>query len=166
MRPGRRASLLPYSMTGAGNAARLIFVLLSLAVAAYAFAYLYGDFRPRNPFDRRFALAGLAVPMHFFGAGLALVMAPLQLWQGLRRRLPRLHRLAGWLYAGGVLIGGLGGLMLAPDAQAGWASGSGFLLLAACCLRWSGSRSRPSASSRPSPAASTGTGAGCCAASR
>jgi len=111
----------------------LIFVLLSLAVATYAFAYLYGDFRPRNPFDRRFVLAGLAVPAHFFGAGLALGLAPLQLWEGLRRRLPRLHRLAGGLYAAGVLSGGLSGLLLAPNAHAGWASGSGFLLLA---LAW------------------------------
>lgn len=118
------------AMRGLRAAGWLIFVLSSLAVAAYAFAYLYGDFRPRNPFDRRFVLAGLAVPMHFFGAGLALALAPLQLWAGLRRRLPRLHRLVGWLYAGGVLIGGLGGLTLAPNAHAGWASGGGFLLLA------------------------------------
>lgn len=119
-------------------AAGLIFVLLCLAVAAYAFAYLYGDFRPRNPFDRRFALAGLAVPAHLFGAGLALALAPLQLWQGLRNRVPRAHRLVGWLYAFGVLIGGLGGLALAPNAHAGWASGAGFLLLALVWLATTG----------------------------
>lgn len=118
--------------------AGLVFAALCLAVAAYAVGYLYGDFRPRNPFDRRFALAGLAVPAHFFGAGLALALAPFQLSALLRRRLPRLHRLVGWLYVGGVLIGGLGGLALAAGAYRGWASGAGFALLAVVWLACTG----------------------------
>lgn len=115
-----------------------VFALLCAAVAVYALRYLHGNFRPRNPFDQHFAVAGLAVPAHFFGAGLALLLAPLQLSGELRRRLPRLHRIAGWLYAAGVLIGGLAGLLLARNAHGGLASGSGFALLAATWLASTG----------------------------
>ncbi len=119
-------------------AAKAVFALLCAAVAVYAFHYLYGSFRPRNPFDQHFAVAGLAVPAHFFGAGLALLLAPLQLSAAVRRGLPRLHRVAGWLYAAGVLIGGLGGLLLARNAHGGVASGSGFALLAVVWLASTG----------------------------
>ena len=105
--------------------------LACAALAAYAFAYLYGEFRPDNPFDAQFAVSGLDVPGHLFGAGLALLLAPLQLNGGVRRRWPRLHRIGGWLYAGAILIGGLSGLSLARHAQGGAASGVGFALLAA-----------------------------------
>lgn len=108
----------------------LVFTVACVAVAAYAFAYLYGSYSPRDPLATRFAVSGLAVPAHFFGAGLALLLAPVQLWGWLRRRAPRLHRLAGWLYAAAVLIGGSAGLALAPKAHGGWASGAGFALLA------------------------------------
>ncbi|HSX61042.1 MAG TPA: DUF2306 domain-containing protein [Tahibacter sp.] len=119
------------STTGswARRCAHLVFAVLCVAVAAYAFHFLYGEFRPRNPFDRRFAVGGIAVPAHFFGAGLALALAPFQVWARLRGRLPRAHRVGGWLYAGGVLTGGIGGLAMATDAHGGWASGAAFALL-------------------------------------
>ncbi|MCQ4166023.1 DUF2306 domain-containing protein [Tahibacter harae] len=113
--------------------AGLVFAILCAGVAAYAFGYLYGDYKPRNPFAVRFARSGLDVPAHFFAAGLALLLAPLQIWGGLRRRWPRLHRTGGWLYAAAVLIGAVSGLSLARNAHGGWASGSGFSLLA---LAW------------------------------
>lgn len=119
---------------GTRRGAYLLFALLCFAVAAYAFGYLYGDFRPRNPFDRRFAAAGLVVPAHFFGAGVALALAPLQLWGWLRTRVPRLHRIGGWLYAFSVLIGGLAGLDMSTRAHGGWASGAGFALLSVTWL--------------------------------
>lgn len=114
--------------------AGLIFAGLCVAVAVYAFGFLYGEYRPRNPFAVRFARSGLDVPAHFFGAGLALLLAPLQIYAALRRRWPQLHRTAGWLYAAAVLIGGLSGLSLARNAHGGWASGSGFALLAVTWL--------------------------------
>lgn len=115
----------------ARKSAYLLAALACAALAAYAFAYLYGEFRPHNPFDAQFAVSGLDVPGHLFGAGLALLLAPLQLNAWVRRRWPRLHRLGGWLYAGAILIGGLSGLSLARHAQGGAASGAGFALLAA-----------------------------------
>lgn len=110
--------------------ATVTFAVLSVAVAAWAFAYLYLDIHPHNEFQARYALSGLDVPLHFFGAGLALALAPLQLGRAVRRRVPALHRVSGWLYAGGVLAAGLAGLSLATKAHGGIASGSGFATLA------------------------------------
>ncbi|WP_242109532.1 DUF2306 domain-containing protein [Luteimonas aquatica] len=112
------------------KAASLLAALACAALAAYAFAYLSGAYRPDNLFDVQFALSGLDVPGHLFGAGLALLLVPLQSSAWIRRRWPRLHRLGGWLSAGAILIGGLSGLSLARHAQGGAASGAGFALLA------------------------------------
>lgn len=114
----------------ARKSAYLLSALACAALAAYAFAYLYGDYRPHNPFHAQFAASGLDVPGHMFGAGLALLLVPLQWNVWLRRHWPRLHRIGGWLYAGAILIGGLSGLSLARHAQGGAASGTGFALLA------------------------------------
>ncbi|MGJ4802747.1 DUF2306 domain-containing protein [Luteimonas sp. SDU82] len=112
-----------------------LFSLACLATAAYAFAYLYLTARGGDPFAARFAVSGLDVPAHFFGAGLALLLLPLQLSQGVRRRWPALHRLGGWLSAGAILIGGVSGLSLAQQAHGGWPSRAGFSLLS---LLWLG----------------------------
>jgi uncharacterized membrane protein len=117
-----------------GRAARgalwLLFALLSAAIATYAFRYLYAEINLHNPFHLAFALAGNAVPLHFFGAGLALLLAPVQVLSAVRIRWPRLHRLLGWLYVLAVLQSGLAGLWLAPNAQGGWPTGLAFSLLA------------------------------------
>lgn len=110
--------------------ARFLFSLTSVAVAIYAFGYLYRSHAAGNPFAAQFAISGWDVPLHMFLAGLALLLAPLQLSAGVRRRLPALHRTAGWLYVAAILIGAPSGLSLAFHAQGGAASGVGFALLA------------------------------------
>ena len=121
--------------TGIHGIAYTLFAFSSVAVAAYAFAFLKVlPYNPHNPFMASFAVQGLAIPMHFFGAGLALLLAPVQASAWIRRRWPALHRTSGWLYAGGVLAGGTAGLVMAFHAQGGWASGAGFLLLAVLWL--------------------------------
>lgn len=72
--------------------ARSTFALACLVTGGYALAWLYRAFEPGNPFAARFAGSGFDVPAHFFGAGLALVLAPLQLEDWLRRRWPAVHR--------------------------------------------------------------------------
>lgn len=114
----------------ARRSARALFVLLSVAVAGYAFSYLYREFRGGDPFAAQFAVSGLDVPLHFFLAGLALGLGPLQLSTALRRRWPAVHRLCGWLYAGSVLVGSLSALSLAPHAQGGVPARAGFAILA------------------------------------
>jgi hypothetical protein len=112
----------------------LLFLLLCLAVSAYAFTYLHRVHGPGDQMAAKFALSGLDVPAHFFGAGLALLLAPLQMSAWVRRVVPRLHRVSGGLYAAGVLIGGLGGLFLSTHATGGAASGLGFAMLAVAWL--------------------------------
>lgn len=108
---------------------RAVFALTCVAVAAYAFAYLYREFRSDDPFAAQFAVSGWDVPAHFFAAGLALLLVPLQLSAKIRRRLPGLHRLGGWLYVAAVAIGAGSGLSLAQNAQGGLASQAGFTTL-------------------------------------
>lgn len=121
--------------TLAVHAAYALLSLACVATAAYAFAYLFMAYRGGDPFAANFAATGLAVPAHFFGAGLALLLVPLQLSATVRRRWPRLHRLGGGLSALAILVGGLSGLALAQHAQGGWPSRIGFSLLA---LLWLG----------------------------
>jgi len=111
------------------TAAQCLFSLLCIAVAAYAFRYLSLAYAPGNPFAAQFAISGWDVPAHFFGAGLALLLVPVQISRTIRRRWPALHRLSGWLYAIAVLIGGISALSLAPKAQAGLPTMISFLLL-------------------------------------
>jgi hypothetical protein len=113
----------------ARGAAYLIFALLCGAIALYAFRFLYGPYQLGNPLHARFALAGWSIPAHFFFAGLALLLAPLQVNAWLRGRWPRAHRVGGWLYAGCVLAGGAGALAMAPQAQGGFVTASAFTLL-------------------------------------
>lgn len=104
-------------------------------VSAYAFAFLtYRPYEPHDPFMVRFALEGLAVPAHFFGAGLALLLVPVQASRWIRRRLPTLHRIGGGLSVGGIVVAGIGGLAMATQSHRGWATGIAFALLAIAWL--------------------------------
>ncbi len=109
---------------------KTMFTVLALAVAAYAFSFLYRPFEAGNPFAAQFAISGMDVPLHFFLGGLALALAPLQLSAGLRRRVPALHRLSGWLYAASVLIGSISAFSLALNAQGGVPSRVSFVIMA------------------------------------
>ena len=116
-----------------------LFAVACVLVAAYAFAFLrYRPYDPDDPFMVRFALAGLAVPAHFFGAGLALLLAPLQASARLRQRLPTLHRIGGGLSIGAIFVSALGGLALAPHAHRGWITGIPFAALALLWLAVTG----------------------------
>lgn len=110
--------------------AKALFAVLSVAVAGYAFSYLYQAFRVDDPFAAQFAVSGVDVPLHFFLAGLALLLGPLQLSGALRRRWPAAHRLCGWLYAGALLVASGSALSLALHAQGGVVARAGFVVLA------------------------------------
>ncbi|MEY2167856.1 MULTISPECIES: DUF2306 domain-containing protein [unclassified Rhodanobacter] len=111
----------------------LAFAVLSITVATYAFAYLYREHSPYNRFAAQFAVSGLDVPAHFFGAGLALLLTPLQLSAAVRRLAPRLHRVSGWLTASGILVAALAALSMSRHTQGGAASGAPLAVLA---LAW------------------------------
>lgn len=111
-----------------------VFSLSCAAIAWHAFSYLYVEYNPRNPFHVSFALTGWVVPAHFYAAGLALLIAPLQLSARLRTRWPVVHRSVGWAYLASVSIGGIAGIVMAFHAQGGWQTGGSFLLLAVLWL--------------------------------
>ena len=71
---------------------------------------------------------------HLLGAPLAMILAPVQVWSGLRMRWPALHRWTGRLYGLAVLIGGLAALFLAPASDASLFARLGFMTLAALWL--------------------------------
>ena len=109
----------------------LLFQALCLLAAMGAFRYLYvkAGGAPGS-LGAKFAVSGWDVPAHFFSAGLALALVPLQLNSWVRRRVPRLHRIGGWLSAAVILIGGVSGLSLAVDAHGGLVTGTSFAIIA------------------------------------
>lgn len=112
----------------------VIMTFLSVAVAAYAAAVLLvPGFGPPFVADRR-TIVPLAVLAHLAGGLTALALGPWQLHRGLRTRYLARHRWIGKAYVVAVMIGGLGGLALAPLAQEGFASHVGFGLLATLWL--------------------------------
>jgi uncharacterized membrane protein len=116
---------------------RVSCAVLAFAVVLYALGYL----RPHAPigFDEQQQVYRAHLPwlhLHIAGAAVALALAPLQLWQRLRSRLPRLHRVAGRVFVVAVLAAAAGGLALAPYAYGGRSNTLGFGLLA---LTWAGS---------------------------
>ena len=104
---GASLQLLPVRRIKIGGPALALAVALLMCAASWfwlhdAFPYLvehteeeYGRYWP----DRRSLLA------HILGGSIALLAGPFQLWSGLRRRLPRLHRSLGYTYIAGVALG-------------------------------------------------------------
>lgn len=73
---------------------------------------------------------------HILGGPLALALAPLQMWTGMRMRWPVLHRWSGRVYGLAVLVAGMAGLTLAPISDASLFARVGFMVLA---VLWLGS---------------------------
>jgi uncharacterized membrane protein len=75
------------------------------------------------------------ITTHVAGAMLAALLGPFQLLRkSTTRRYVRLHRWVGRVYLVGVLVGGLGGLYMAPLAYGGLSTRVGFSLLAGLWL--------------------------------
>jgi uncharacterized membrane protein len=108
-------------------------IALSVMIAGYAFIFqagLTGD----SAFQARFAQIPLFAAFHVLGSGVALLLGGFQFLPGLRARRLNLHRWLGRTYLLAVLIGGIGGLMLATQAEGGLVSRTGFGLLGALWL--------------------------------
>jgi uncharacterized membrane protein len=67
-------------------------------------------------------------------AGIALIVGPFQLIEGLRTRWRQTHRRLGWVYAAAVTLGGISATPLALRANFGPIAGPGFLMLDALWL--------------------------------
>lgn len=66
----------------------------------------------RNYWPRRWWLL-----LHIAGGTLALFMGPFQFWTGFRDRHMRTHRITGYLYLTGIVLGGIGAFYMAFYSQ-------------------------------------------------
>jgi len=80
--------------------------------------------------------ATLAIGAHFVTGGILLLLGPMQLIGGVRRRWPAVHRWIGRLYVGAAALAGLGGLgfILAKGTIGGPAMSLGFGLYGAAMV--------------------------------
>lgn len=78
--------------------------------------------------------AKLAFYIHIFCAPIALAILPFQLSAKLRKARLGLHRWLGRVYGVAILLAGVAGLIIAPDAATGAVAGLGFFLLSAAWL--------------------------------
>lgn len=110
-----------------------VFAGLSLLVALMSLRVLVLPMEQAMPHMMHFLVA---TPWGLWGhvvlAPLVLLLAPLQMWTGLRHRLPVLHRWSGRLYALAVLLAATAGfaLALAAESRASGFARAGFMVLA------------------------------------
>jgi len=104
--------------------------LMCFGVSAYAFYFLFQQIDPNNDFVIKFANAGLEIPAHFFGGGLALLLVPFQLSHKLRNYSRKVHKTVGYTYTIAVLFGSISGFIMSFNATGGWVAEWGFRFLA------------------------------------
>ena len=104
--------------------------LFSLVVALVSYRYLAGV-GPLAPEILQNAFARPWLAVHVAGAATALLIAPAQFVARVRRARPGAHRMLGRIYVVGCVVGGVGGLILAPGSTAGPIATAGFGVLAA-----------------------------------
>jgi uncharacterized membrane protein len=75
-------------------------------------------------------LVPLGFMLHVYGAPVALALAPLQLWSGLRQSRPTVHRWVGRAYGVAILAAALGSVMFLPHFLGHPSSALGFAVLA------------------------------------
>ncbi|MFK8012054.1 MAG: DUF2306 domain-containing protein, partial [Marinicellaceae bacterium] len=107
-----------------------LYSLLCFGVAGYAFYFLFQQINPHNDFMVKFSNAGLEVPAHFFGGGLALLLVPFQLSKKLRTYSIKTHRTIGMIYTMAVLFGSVSGFIMSFNATGGLIAEWGFRMLA------------------------------------
>ncbi len=108
-----------------------LFWIASLAVGLMSLRWLVLPMDLAMPNMAHFQTdAPLALIAHLTGGPLALLLAPFQLWSGLRARRPGVHRALGRLYGLAILIGALGSLALVPAFTGSSFAAAGFVALA------------------------------------
>jgi len=124
-----------------------VMTVLALFIAAYAGLVLFlPGFAPPFLSEQR-ANVPLALYGHLAGGMLAMALGPWQFSTRLRTRALGWHRRIGRAYVIAVIVGGLGGLGLAPGSMGGLVAHLGFgmlgvLWLSATTMAWIRIRSR------------------------
>lgn len=108
-----------------------LFWVLSLAVAVGSWRWMLGGVAVQmEQMLYHEQLRPLVLYTHIILAPVSLALVPFQLWQGLRKRRPAVHRLLGRVYGVTILFSSISGLWLAVTADAGIYTSWGFGLLA------------------------------------
>ncbi len=115
----------------------LVFVS-GFAMALYALSYLslnpdWGFLESKSPSVKSGVVWQFCFYGHLLAGIVAIVLGPFQFIQRLRKRYPKAHRLAGVVYVGAIVVGGLLALYSAAYADGGPIGKSGFMGLA---LAW------------------------------
>lgn len=111
----------------------ILMTIMSIAIGLYAFGFQAG--MTGDPtFHVRFDEMPIASTLHVVGGGFVLLVGALQFWPSLRRGYPAAHRWIGRFYLTFVMIGGIGGLILAPVSDGGVVAHFGFGMLAVLYL--------------------------------
>jgi hypothetical protein len=111
------AAILRWSARALVGVSWISAILFGLYIFAfYVGAISDGDLDQWNThlphlYDRHEMLATIGIATHFATGAILLLLGPVQLIGAVRRRVPRLHRWIGWLYAGTAFVTGLGGLV-------------------------------------------------------
>ena len=111
----------------------VVLIALSIPIAFYAFGFQLGVGGDPD-FYRRFAEIPVYAAMHVVGAGIALLIGGFQFAGRIRKRAINLHRWSGRIYLICVLIGGIGGFVLAGQATGGPVACIGFGMLSVIWL--------------------------------
>jgi len=110
-----------------------LMILSSVAIGMYAFAFQAG-LQGGAGSHARFAESPIFSSMHVIGGGIVIVAGGFQFWSKLRRDHINIHRWLGRIYLTFVLVGGVGGLVLSPNAEGGLVANFGFGMLAVLWL--------------------------------
>jgi uncharacterized membrane protein len=110
-----------------------LMALFSVVVAAVSIRYFLAP-QSAPLLQTKSGIFRTLLLIHAGASLVALAVGPFQFSTRLRRRSPRMHRLAGYLYFVGVFVGGGVGLVSATGAEGGLTARTGFFLLGVCWL--------------------------------
>lgn len=109
---------------------RGVVVFLALQITTLALMMYLGDAEGAPPPIRANAFADPFLLIHVIAGSLALGVGPLQFFGPVRRRLPSLHRLTGFIYVAACGVSAPAAFILAIGSTAGPFAGAGFAVLA------------------------------------
>ncbi|MFT4799613.1 MAG: putative membrane protein [Sulfitobacter sp.] len=113
--------------------ALVVMILGSIAIGMYAVSFqlrLSGSPQFHLRFNDMFVFSS----MHVIGGAVVLLVGGFQFVPAIRQNYPQVHRWMGRLYLSFVLIGGIGGLVMAPVSEGGLVAHFGFGVLAVLWL--------------------------------
>ncbi len=110
-----------------------LMITLSVAIGLYAVAFQMG-MQGAPDIQAKFAEWPVFSAMHVIGGAIVIITGGFQFWPSLRRDDINFHRWLGRIYLVFVLIGGIGGLVIAPRSDGGLVAHFGFGTLAVLWL--------------------------------